>query len=135
MKLVLLRIYSNDSYCIGKLYINDIYFCDTLEDSVHQGTKIQDKTAIPYGLYNVLINYSVRFNCLMPLLENVPGFKGIRIHSGNTSADTSGCILVGKNNIKGKLTASRSFFIIVFQLINKAFRNNEMISIRITDKY
>lgn len=109
MKLELKRLYFKDTYTIGKLYINGVYQCDTLED-VTREIKIQDKTCIPAGTYKVIITMSNRFKKMMPLLLDVPYFEGIRIHSGNTSVDTSGCILVGLNKIKGMVVNSRLMF-------------------------
>lgn len=85
---------------IGDLYINGIYFCHTLEDIVREdGKKVLHETAIPYGEYNLVMDYSDRFKQIMPHILDVPNFTGIRIHSGNTEADTSGCILVGYDHI------------------------------------
>ena len=109
MKLELKRIAYKETYTIGKLYIDGIYFCDTLEDKVRD-IKIKDKTAIPCGTYKVQITYSNRFKKMMPLLLNVPGFEGIRIHNGNSESDTSGCILVGQNKVKGKLVNSKMIY-------------------------
>src|SRR5574343_976097 len=106
MKLELIRHAIKDTYTIGKLFIDGTYFCDTLEDYVRAGEKVFGKTAIPTGTYDVQITYSNRFKQPMPLLIDVPGFSGIRIHPGNTAEDTHGCILVGKNTIKGRLTES-----------------------------
>ena len=73
----------------------DGYVCQTLEDPVRQaGVKIAGETAIPSGTYRVSITMSTKFGKLLPLLANVPNYSGIRIHPGNTTADTSGCILV-----------------------------------------
>lgn len=92
---------------IGELLINGKKFCDTLEDRERLvwslmpfkqllGTKIFGTTAIPGGRYEVVLTYSDRFKRTLPLLLNVPQFDGVRIHGGNTEADTEGCILIGK---------------------------------------
>lgn len=123
INLTLQRIYKGDSYTIGKLYINGEYFCDTLEDAVRQlpeecqyekakqlcqcEEKVYGQTAIPEGKYKVILSYSNRFKRVLPLLLGVEHFEGIRIHSGNTSKDTEGCILVGFNSEKGKVLRSR----------------------------
>ena len=118
MKLTLKRIALRDTYTIGKLYVDDVYFCDTLEDKVRD-VKIKGITAIPAGKYKVKITMSNRFKKLMPLLIDVPNFEGVRIHSGNTSEDTEGCILVGKNSETGKVTNSRNTFEKLMLELNK----------------
>lgn len=62
----------------------------------------------------------------MPLLINVPLFEGIRIHSGNTDSDTNGCILVGKNNQKGRLTQSKATFDRLFEILYKTTEKIEI---------
>jgi hypothetical protein len=107
MKLKLIREDKTDVSTIGKLFINDIYFCDTLED-VEREEKIHGQTAIDKGIYTVIMSFSNRFQVYMPQLLNVPKFKGIRIHAGNTHKDTHGCILVGKKtDNKDFITASK----------------------------
>lgn len=108
VELLLKRIFKGPQYTIGKLYINGKYFCDTLEDVVRE-TKIPNETAIPPGTYKVIVNMSPRFKRLLPRLLNVPGFDGILIHRGNTPSDTSGCILVGENKVKGKVINSTPY--------------------------
>lgn len=109
MKIKLKRTFKGAEYTIGKLYLNDEYFCDTLEDVVRpEGRKIAGKTAIPTGEYKVVLTESKRFKKLLPLLINVPNFTGVRIHSGNTHHDTEGCILVGENKVKGRVINSRA---------------------------
>jgi len=80
---------------VGKLYLNEQFICHTLEDTVRD-TKIYGKTAIPCGEYEVVINYSPRYKRKLPRLKDVPNFKGILIHPGNSAKDTDGCILVGE---------------------------------------
>lgn len=120
MEIVLHRQYPKPTYTIGKLYIDGQYFCDTCEDT-DRGLdqmmptpeilkrKIQNETAIPTGEYIVRFTYSPRFKRLMPQIENVKGFSGVRIHAGNTAKDTEGCVLLGKNTIKGGVTNSRAW--------------------------
>ena len=121
MELKLIRKYFTEEYTIGRLYVDDKYFCDTLEDKVreledynHDGDfddsgegKIYGKTAIPCGRYRVTLIWSLRRERQVPLLNSVPGFTSILIHSGNTPDDTEGCILVGENKEKGKVLNSR----------------------------
>lgn len=118
MELLLKRIFRGDTYTIGHLYINGNYYCDVLED-VDRGLtddmteeqikkiKVYGKTAVPTGRYKVEVTYSPKFKRYLPLLINVKGFSGIRIHSGNTAEDTLGCLLVGFNKEKGKVLNSR----------------------------
>lgn len=97
-KIKLKRTDYKETYTVGRLYINNNYFCDTLEDryrDLSKEKKIYSQTAIPKGVYKLVISYSPRFKRLLPLLLDVPFFEGIRIHAGNSSKDTSGCILVG----------------------------------------
>jgi hypothetical protein len=96
MKLELKRKIFTDDSTIGELSIDGVFVCYTLEDKVRD-KKIYGITAIDYGEYEVIISYSNRFKQFMPLLLKVPNFEGIRIHSGNKSADTEGCILVGSS--------------------------------------
>lgn len=94
MFLELRRYPSSDKCTHGDLYIDGIWECYTLEDVVRD-VKIQGQTAIPPGYYDIIINWSGRFQKYLPILLNVPYFEGIRIHPGNTADDTEGCILVG----------------------------------------
>lgn len=129
MKLELKRLYFKETYTIGKLYLNGVWQCDTLEDKHRpDGEKVYGETCIPEGTYKVIITMSNRFKKLMPLLLDVPGFEGIRIHSGNTSVDTSGCILVGLNKIKGMVVNSR----LMFDNLMGKIENEKDITITIT---
>ena len=115
------RFEFKDTYTVGKMYIDNIYECYTLEDVVRKGAKVNGQTAIPTGTYNLIINHSNRFNRDLPLLENVPNFTGVRIHSGNTSANTEGCILVGTTwSGKDFIGNSRVAFNKLFEKLKKA---------------
>lgn len=102
MNLRLTRTRFGPNSTLGELTITsakgagDSFTCWTLEDQVRTGPKVPGATAIPEGSYDVVITMSARFKRRMPLLLDVPNFSGIRIHAGNTAADTEGCILVGE---------------------------------------
>ena len=127
MELILERIAKRKTYTIGRLYIReqvmdeycpgteDRYFCDTLEptwrDYANGAYKVKGRSAIPEGRYAVVISFSPKFKAWLPILLGGPEFnrkwQGIRIHAGNCSEDTEGCILVGKNREVGKVLDSR----------------------------
>ena len=120
IKLRLERRYKGSKYTIGKLFINDEYFCDTIEDTDRglkssmsveyiKKKKVYAKTAIPTGTYKIEMTYSNKFKRILPLLVDVKGFSGIRIHRGNTEIDSSGCIIVGENKVKGKVINSTRY--------------------------
>lgn len=142
MEITVKRKFKGNNYTIGSLYIDDKYFCDTLEDidrgltdnmtdSYISTVKVVNQTAIPVGSYKVTITYSNRFQKLLPLINNVKGFSGIRIHSGNTKEDTSGCILVGFNTKKGKVVNSRVTFNKLFNILQDTLNNGEQVEIKI----
>lgn len=125
MILKLVRTTYTSTTTLGKLYVNDKFNCWTLEDIDRgllsstpikqiQKAKVRSLTAIPKGKYEIIINYSPRFKRQLPLLLNVPGFTGIRIHPGNTAEHTDGCILVGEylndNYIKNSTTTFNKLF-------------------------
>ena len=142
MKLKLKRIYKADTYTIGRLYIDNEYFCDTLEDKDRGLTsymseeeikrlKVYSETAIPTGTYKIEVTFSPRFKKKMPVLIGVKGFSGIRIHSGNDETHTSGCILCGFNKEKGKVINSKVVTSKVYALIENAINNNNEVEITI----
>jgi len=127
MELILERIAKKKTYTIGHLYIakepdgnnpglgqpltKGLQICDTLEptwrDYKNGAYKVKGRSAIPEGRYAVVISFSPKFKQWLPILLGVPKFDGIRIHAGNTAADTEGCILVGKNKLVGQVVDSR----------------------------
>lgn len=119
MQITVKRLHKTDTSTIGELLIDGIFECYTLED-IERPVKIKSETAIPRGTYKVIINQSNRFKRLLPLLLNVPGFEGVRIHSGNTNHDTEGCILVGRTRSKDFIGQSRKAFDKLFEKMKKA---------------
>ena len=130
MKLTLKRIALRSTYTIGRLYVDGNYFCDTLEDTVRDlnkngkfdngEKKVYGKTAIPYGTYEIKWTYSPRFKKYTPQLMNVPSFSGIRIHAGNSSTDTEGCLLLGQNKKVGMVLNSRATINKFYPMIKEA---------------
>nr|WP_293836838.1 DUF5675 family protein [uncultured Arsenicibacter sp.] len=136
MELKLIRE-PNAAATPGKLYINGVVSCYTLEDidrnlrkdmSLDEIRKIKQhsNTAIPTGTYTVVISYSNRFQRQLPILTGVPGFDGIRIHPGNTTADTEGCILLGDGRSGNTITNSRVAFDRVFKQLTEAAKKEKI---------
>lgn len=153
MELKVKRIAKKNEYTIGRLYIDGVYYSDTLEDCDRgltqdmpleeiKAKKVYGKTAIPTGTYEIDMNtvspkfekrsWAKPFGGKLPRLINVPGYEGVLIHVGNTSESTSGCLLVGKNSIKGMITeSSRTFMSLMTKHLLPAKIKGEKISITI----
>ncbi|MCC2682362.1 MAG: hypothetical protein K0S36_1926 [Nitrosospira multiformis] len=119
MDLRVKRLEFSDDSTIGELSVDGEFECYTLEDKVRP-VKIKGKTAIPAGQYEVVINFSQRFQKPLPLLLNVPNFEGVRIHPGNISANTEGCILVGDTKGVNFIGQSRVAFDRLFEKMKAA---------------
>jgi hypothetical protein len=131
MNIQVIRETFTSKSTIGKMYIGGRFFCYTLEDVDRDKNKDGDlndpgeqkvygETAIPRGTYKVTLTMSNRFKVVMPLLNNVPGFEGIRIHNGNSSADTHGCILVGESKGLDFIGASKMAFVKLMDILTKS---------------
>lgn len=134
MELTLNRIFLGSSATIGELLINDKHLCDTIEDRVRpEGEKVYGKTAIPEGTYEVKLTHSPRFKKILPEILNVPNFSGIRIHTGNSSKDTEGCILVGTwdGEKEDWVGSSKIAFDELMTLLEEATNNKEKITITV----
>lgn len=133
MKLKVERTWCGPKCTIGTLSIDGANECFTLEDVVRaDGAKVYGETAIPAGTYKVIISYSNRFKRDLPLVADVPGFVGIRIHPGNTAEDTDGCILVGQAKGPDSVTNSRAAFNILFPKIEAAFDRGDPITLEVS---
>lgn len=132
MEIKIKRIAKRETYTIGKMYIDGVYFCDTLEDKDRglkqtmtdaeiKKIKVSNETAIPTGKYRLLLNikspkfgdrqfYAQTCKGYVPRIDNVPCYSGVLIHCGNTDKDSSGCILVGENKVIGKVINSQKTF-------------------------
>lgn len=142
MKLLLVRKYKKAEYTIGELYIDGKFFCNTIEDkdrglkqnmtlSEIQKTKVPNETAIPAGKYEVVLDiispsfskkqfYKDFCDGKLPRLLNVPGFEGILIHCGTNQDNSSGCIIVGENKIKGGLINSKETFMKLYTILKSS---------------
>lgn len=119
---------------LGKLYVDGVFECYTLEDQVREVEgepvsewKIQDVTAIPRGRYSVSLTSSPHFGCILPLLNDVPGYSAVRIHWGNTAKDTDGCILVGQTTEGNVVYKSKAAFAALYPKIQAALADNQRV--------
>ena len=155
LKLKRLKSTFDKDYVIGKLYINDVYYCDTLEDKWRnlsqdmteediKKVKVKGQTCIPRGRYRITLNiispkfykktYYKRFcNGKMPRLIEVKGYSGVLIHCGSNTSHTDGCILCGFNEIKGMLLRSQEAFEKVYNKLREARDKSEEIYINIVE--
>lgn len=128
MEILVKRKWYSATTTIGEMYLDGSGEREafTLEDCV-RGMKIQGKTAIPEGRYQIVLNYSDRFKRVMPRLLDVPGFKGVLIHSGNTHEDTEGCLLVGKTLVNSEFIGeSRGAFTNLFVKLEEGNRHGKI---------
>lgn len=153
MRLTLDRRYLKENYTIGNLYIDGVWFCNTMEDKDRglrqtdslaqiKAVKVQNETAIPKGLYTIRMDivspkysnvawYKNLCGGKLPRLMDVPGFDGILIHTGNTQADSAGCILAGMNKVRGKVVDSRETFEKLYARLKATADRHEEIAIKI----
>ncbi len=117
MKIVVIRDTFGSNYTTSQVFVDGVKECVALEDKVREVEgqsvyqwKIAAETAMPRGVYKVIIDHSNRFDRDLPLLINVPGFDGVRIHPGNTDKDTHGCLLVGTERNGDFISESRKAF-------------------------
>lgn len=144
MRILLQRHALKAGYTIGRMEINGRYFCDTLEDTDRglresmtedeiAALKVKGATAIPTGTYRIdMQTRSPRFGRVLPRLVSVKGYSGVLIHSGNTAADTEGCILVGENRERGKVLNSRATLERLLVFLRAAQAEGEEIELTIT---
>ncbi len=128
MLLKVSRQEKGDVCTIGRLSVDGVDYCYTLEDPVRP-KKIPGKTAIPTGIYTIIVDYSHKFHTNLPRLLNVPNYEGVRIHPGNTAEDTEGCILVGLGKGENSVLDSRKAFAPLMQKINQCVAKREKIQV------
>lgn len=142
MEIKVNRIARKDGYTIGRMSLNNEYFCDTLEDTdrglkdtmqVNEilAKKVKAQTAIPTGKYDVILTFSPKFKRVLPLLLNVKCYEGVRIHAGNSAEDTEGCLLVGENKAKGQVLNSRATFERLMAILLECEKRKEKVTITI----
>ncbi len=122
---------------IGEFWLDGKFFCYCLEDTDRQlfstdpltkiqKVKVYGKTAIPKGRYKVVITMSNRFKRLLPLLLNIPGWEGVRIHPGNTAENTEGCLLPGLTRGQNFVGNSRTAFASLYKQIEEGLKQGEV---------
>lgn len=136
MELILKRDSSARDWTRGHLFIDGNFECFTCEDVVREIPgqpvsmwKIPAKTAIPTGRYQVLRTFSNRFRRTTLQLMNVPGFEGIRIHSGNHAVDTEGCLLPGQTSNENGVFQSQIALNALERKVDAALNRGESVSI------
>jgi hypothetical protein len=136
MELIVRRHASDDACTLGELLVDGEHECWTLEDPIREQPgvpvsqwKIPGQTAIPAGAYNVTITYSPHFGRNMPLVNDVPGFSGVRIHTGNAASDTDGCLLVGETLGVDAIRNSVAAFSPLYDKIANALAAGEVVTI------
>jgi hypothetical protein len=136
MKIRVIREPSLHETTLGCLFLDGRFLCFTLEDQIREVDgqpvatwKVPGSTAIPAGRYTVVITQSHRFQRRLPLLLDVEGFSGIRIHPGNVIADTSGCLLVGNDRADDRVRQSRLAFEVLYEQIADAIAKGEPVTI------
>lgn len=131
MKLVLDRCWLTAKATVGKLSIDGVFECFTVEDRYRPPPepKVPRETCIPIGTFDVKLVLSPRFQVVMPRLLNVPGFEGILIHTGNTAADSEGCIVVGLERLPERVEHSREAYRALFLKLAAAQGRGEPIVI------
>ena len=157
MKIELTRIYNCPTYSIGRIRVDNKYICDCVEDTDRgldqkmplaeiKKKKVYKMTAIPTGTYQVTLNiqsptfakykyYKQKCNGYVPRILLVPGYDGILIHCGSSAASSAGCIIVGFNTVKGRVTNSQKAWEELYALLKAASDRNEKITITITRNY
>lgn len=138
MKLKLVRKFHKGGFTEGKLYINDGFECYTVEDAdrhlENAGIKVDGVTAIPKGTYDVTISMSKRFGKFLIEVLNVPQFTGVRIHNGNSSKDSEGCIIVGSINDRDDddwVGGSKVAYERLHGKVKKALSNKETVTLEV----
>jgi len=131
MRLILDRCWLSARATVGKLRVDEVFECFTLEDRYRPPPepKVPRETCIPVGIYRVVINRSPRFKVDMPRLLEVPDFDGVLIHPGNTTADTEGCILVGRSRAGEEVQQSRVAYEALFARLLAAQNAGQRITI------
>jgi len=132
MHLRVIREPSTAAATLGILLIDGVFACWTLEDVVRD-VKIPGETAIPAGRYDVRLSLSQRFQKVLPEVLAVPGFTGIRIHAGNTQADTHGCVLVGRVRAYDRVEESKLALMNVMEHLRRATTAGDPITISVED--
>lgn len=140
------RKWKKEKYTISNVFVNGKRFtdgknyCNALEDTDRGLTsdmtvdqifkkKVYGKTAIPKGEYIITITYSPSFNRMLPLVNAVKGFTGVRFHPFNRAEESHGCIGFGKNDKVGWISNSKYWTGLMEKQIKKALDRGEIVKL------
>lgn len=142
MEILLIRENFTDEYTEGKMFIDGVYTCDTIEDcdrglNIDMSEdeilkkKVYGKTAIPVGWYKIIIDYSNKYGKMLIHILDVKGFDGIRMHSLNEASQSLGCIGPGVKTSPGWVSKSRDTYKIIHSKVEEALNRGEEVFITI----
>ena len=152
MKLEVIRFSSQNDSTLGLLF--DVthgrkFLCFTLEDEARD-TKVMGETRIPAGIYDLKLRteggyhnrflkmFGPAFHKGMIWVQNVPNFRWILWHTGNTDEDTAGCLLLGdssQQNVSkgGFIGASNDAYKRVYPVIADAILSGQRVRVKYID--
>ena len=142
MAILVNRKYKKETYTIGEMLVDGVFFCSTCEDkdrgldssmplSKLKKMKVYGKTAIPTGTYEVKSYFWPKYRKHYPWIQNVPAYTGVLIHGGAGAAQSLGCILVGENKIKGGLVNCEKYVRKLTTMVQEAEKRGEDVTITI----
>ena len=131
MKLDLFRTAYGDKSTSGKLSVDGIFECRTLELPYANGANQHDVNCVPEGVYPLVVNFSQHFQKDMIEVLNVPNRDGIRVHIANYPSELLGCIAVGVESGQDCLMGSTAAYLDLFPKVQAALKAGDAVTLEI----